>query len=80
LASQSGSSTGAIIGTSTVIAGSLGATAVRANDKTTGEVRMSKVKANGIEPDMQISRIRLSDKTSRLHPRHELTVLDTLPD
>src|SRR6266481_5491934 len=23
-----------------------------------------------IEPDMQISRIRLSDKTSRLHPRH----------
>jgi pimeloyl-ACP methyl ester carboxylesterase len=33
---------------STVIAGSLGATAVRANDKTTGEVRMSKVKANGI--------------------------------
>ena len=22
-----------------------------------------------IEPDMQISRIRLSDKTSRLHPR-----------
>ena len=22
------------------------------------------------EPDMQISRIRLSDKTSRLHPRH----------
>ena len=33
---------------STVIAGSLGATAVRADDKTTGEVRMSKVKANGI--------------------------------
>jgi hypothetical protein len=25
-----------------------------------------------IEPDMQISRIRLSDKTSRLHPRHVL--------
>src|ERR1700756_216649 len=23
-----------------------------------------------IDPDMQISRIRLSDKTSRLHPRH----------
>ena len=23
-----------------------------------------------IEPDVQISRIRLSDKTSRLHPRH----------
>ena len=23
-----------------------------------------------IEPDMQISRIRLSDKASRLHPRH----------
>src|SRR5215204_4523420 len=23
-----------------------------------------------IEPDMQVSRIRLSDKTSRLHPRH----------
>src|SRR5580700_9749262 len=23
-----------------------------------------------IEPDMQISRIRLADKTSRLHPRH----------
>src|SRR6266496_5448790 len=23
-----------------------------------------------IEPDMQISRIRLSDQTSRLHPRH----------
>ena len=23
-----------------------------------------------IEPDMQISRIRLSDKISRLHPRH----------
>src|SRR5258705_127616 len=23
-----------------------------------------------IEPDRQISRIRLSDKTSRLHPRH----------
>jgi hypothetical protein len=23
-----------------------------------------------IEPDMKISRIRLSDKTSRLHPRH----------
>ena len=23
-----------------------------------------------IEPDMRISRIRLSDKTSRLHPRH----------
>ncbi len=23
-----------------------------------------------IEPDLQISRIRLSDKTSRLHPRH----------
>ena len=23
-----------------------------------------------IEPDWQISRIRLSDKTSRLHPRH----------
>ncbi len=23
-----------------------------------------------IEPDMQISRIRLSDNTSRLHPRH----------
>ncbi len=23
-----------------------------------------------IEPDMQISRIRLSDKSSRLHPRH----------
>src|SRR5206468_12329500 len=23
-----------------------------------------------IEPDMQLSRIRLSDKTSRLHPRH----------
>src|SRR5260370_27810828 len=23
-----------------------------------------------IEPDMQISRIRLSDKPSRLHPRH----------
>ena len=22
------------------------------------------------EPDVQISRIRLSDKTSRLHPRH----------
>jgi hypothetical protein len=22
------------------------------------------------QPDMQISRIRLSDKTSRLHPRH----------
>jgi hypothetical protein len=22
------------------------------------------------DPDMQISRIRLSDKTSRLHPRH----------
>ena len=22
------------------------------------------------EPDMRISRIRLSDKTSRLHPRH----------
>jgi len=25
---------------------------------------------NQSEPDMQISRIRLSDKTSRLHPRH----------
>jgi hypothetical protein len=24
----------------------------------------------GHEPDVQISRIRLSDKTSRLHPRH----------
>jgi hypothetical protein len=24
------------------------------------------------EPDRQISRIRLSDKTSRLHPRHEV--------
>ncbi len=23
-----------------------------------------------IEPDVRISRIRLSDKTSRLHPRH----------
>ncbi len=26
-----------------------------------------------IEPDVQISRIRLSDKTSRLHPRHVVT-------
>src|SRR5438034_2287825 len=26
--------------------------------------------AIGDNPDMQISRIRLSDKTSRLHPRH----------
>jgi hypothetical protein len=25
--------------------------------------------AFALEPDMQISRIRLSDKTSRLHPR-----------
>ena len=25
-----------------------------------------------IEPDMQISRIRLSDKTSRLHPRRAM--------
>jgi len=25
---------------------------------------------NALDPDMQISRIRLSDKTSRLHPRH----------
>ncbi len=33
---------------STVIAGSLGATAGRADEKTTGEVRMSKVQANGI--------------------------------
>jgi hypothetical protein len=24
----------------------------------------------GIEPDVRISRIRLSDKSSRLHPRH----------
>ena len=28
-----------------------------------------------IEPDMQISRIRLSDKTSRLHPRRAATKL-----
>jgi hypothetical protein len=27
-------------------------------------------RATIIEPDMKISRIRLSDKTSRLHPRH----------
>jgi pimeloyl-ACP methyl ester carboxylesterase len=33
---------------STVIAGSLGATAAKADEKTTGEVRMSKVQANGI--------------------------------
>jgi 3-oxoadipate enol-lactonase len=33
---------------STVIAGSLGATAAKAEEKTTGEVRMSKVQANGI--------------------------------
>jgi pimeloyl-ACP methyl ester carboxylesterase len=33
---------------STVIAGSLGATVARADEKTTGEVRMSKVQANGI--------------------------------
>ena len=26
-------------------------------------------KKDGIEPDMQIARIRLSDKISRLHPR-----------
>jgi hypothetical protein len=25
---------------------------------------------SAVEPDVQISRIRLSDKTSRLHPRH----------
>src|SRR5262249_54302823 len=28
------------------------------------------VTSRSIDPDMQISRIRLSDKTSRLHPRH----------
>ena len=28
-----------------------------------------------IEPDVQISRIRLSDKTSRLHPRRAATKL-----
>ena len=28
-----------------------------------------------IEPDMQIARIRLSDKTSRLHPRRAATEL-----
>src|ERR1700751_2980311 len=33
---------------STVIAGSLGARAARADEKITGEVRMSKIKANGI--------------------------------
>jgi pimeloyl-ACP methyl ester carboxylesterase len=33
---------------STVIAGSLGATAAKADERTTGEVRMSKVQANGI--------------------------------
>ena len=27
-----------------------------------------------IEPDMKISRIRLSDKTSRLHPRHVVPI------
>ena len=31
------------------------------------------------EPDMQISRIRLSDKTSRLHPRHVVPKLRPLP-
>jgi hypothetical protein len=28
------------------------------------------IAVESIPPDMQISRIRLSDKTSRLHPRH----------
>jgi hypothetical protein len=28
-----------------------------------------------IEPDMKISRIRLSDKTSRLHPRHVVPIV-----
>src|SRR5208337_5597240 len=32
------------------------------------EICMSGSKS--LEPDMQISRLRLSDKTSRLHPRH----------
>src|SRR5215472_2680134 len=38
---------------STVIAGSLDATAARADDKTTGEARMSKVQANGITINYQ---------------------------
>ena len=29
---------------------------------------------SGVEPDMQITRIRLSDKTSRLRPLHEVNL------
>src|SRR6516162_2611421 len=38
---------------STLVAGSVSATTARADDKTTGEVRMSKVQANGITMNYQ---------------------------